>query len=103
MCEQTEKYEKDDVMNIYELLVGYSICCKEKKTEVEHKILDYCETPETDEYKHYVGVRRFWQRRIDDCDRAIDAVHSGRVGVICNEGKGAEANGGNQNQIPSEN
>ena len=82
MCKQTEKYEKDDVTNIYELLVGYSICCKEKKTEAEHKILDYCETPETDEYKHYVGVRRFWQRRIEDCDRAIDAVHSGRVGLI---------------------
>ena len=33
--DKTEKYEKDDVTNIYELLVGYSICCKEKKTEAE--------------------------------------------------------------------
>lgn len=82
MCKQTEEYKKDDVTNVYELLVGYLVCCKEKKTEVEKKILDLCETPETNEYKQYVGVRRFWQRRIDDCDRAIDAVHNGRIGLI---------------------
>lgn len=102
MCEKKEEYKKDDLMNIYELLVGYSLCCKDKKAEAEKKILDYCEKPESDEYKHYVGVRRIWQGRIDDCERAIDAIYSGRIGLILENKKEAEANGDNQNQIPPE-
>lgn len=90
MCKQTEEYKKDDLSNILELLVGYSVCCKEKKSEAEKNILDRCENPETDEYKHYVGVRRFWQHRIDGCDRAIDAVYDGRIGLIVEAKKEAQ-------------
>lgn len=102
MCKQTEEYKKDDLTNILDLLVEYSACCKEKKEEAEKKIIEFCDFPESNEYKRYVGVRRIWQGRFENCDRAIDAIYGGRIGLILENKKEAEVNGNNQNPIPSE-
>ena len=102
MCKQIEEHKKDDLMNIYDLLIGYSACCKEKKAEAEKKIIEFCDFPESNEYKRYVGVRRIWQGRIEDCDRAIDAVYSGRIGSISKTEEEVKENGEDQNPIPSE-
>ena len=103
MCEKKEKCATDDLTNILNILISHSVHCKDEKNKAEKKIIELCESPETSEYKHYVAVRRIWQMKEDDCERAIDCVYNGRVGVICDEGKEAEGNGDNQNQIPSDN
>ena len=102
MCEKKEEYKTDDLTNILNALVEYSVHCKDEKNKAEKKIIELCESPETSEYKHYVAVRRIWQMREDNCGRAIDAVYSGHIGSILENKKEAEANGDNQNQIPSE-
>ena len=102
MCEKKEEHKIDDLTNILNILIAYSIHCKDEKNKAEKKIIEFCDFPETSEYKHYVGVRRIWKMREDDCERAIDCVYNGRVGVICDEGKETEENGNNQNQISSE-
>ena len=82
MCKKKEECKTDDLTNVINILISYSTVCKNERHKAEEKIVELCEKPETDEYKHYVGVRRIWQMREDDCERAIDAVYSGRIGSI---------------------
>lgn len=82
MDKKKEEYKTDDLTNVLHVLTSHLIFCKEERNKAEKKIVELCEAPETDEYKHYVGVRRIWQIRENDCERAIDAVYSGRVGLV---------------------
>lgn len=102
MCEKKEECKTDDLTNILNALVGYSILCKDEQSKAEKKIIEFCDVPESKEYKHYVGVRRIWKTKIDDCDRAIDAIYSGRIGLFLENKKEVKEDGEDQNPIPSE-
>jgi len=94
MCEEKERHETDDLTNILHILIAHSIHCKDERNKAEKKIVELCESPETNEYKHYVGLRRIWQMNENDCERAIDCIYSGRIGLIAEVKKEAKEKGG---------
>ena len=96
MCEKKEEYKTDDLTNILNALVEYSVHCKDEQNKAEKKIIEFCDLSESNEDKHDVGIRRIWKTRADNCERAIDAIYSGRIGLILENKKEAEANGDNQ-------